>query len=143
MFKTKIQNNSVKTFLVVLVFIITLVLFNSIEGTFRDLFQTTLRTVKNLNQFNQNLDTPQAGEDILPLSVQEMLTLLRTHDLNSYQLSSGIAADVWAYMQIIATAWPRKFESSAKDRFFLISEPIPSNCTLKAKKKEVSLVHCR
>ena len=71
-----------------------------------------------------------------------MLTMLRGHEVERYQLSNSIAGDEWVAQQIVATAWPRKLENGAKAEFVLNGEPLGSSCRLIEKQREVSLVYC-
>lgn len=129
-------------YLPISILIVTLFSFNTIESTFRDLIKTAAKTLIDLGTFNHNLNTPLAGEETLPQQVQEMLSMVRSHNLQTFYFSNQIGADIWVYQQIIATAWPKRFEFSSKDWFFLVSETVPSRCVVTEKKKEVALVHC-
>lgn len=125
-----------------LTFIITLLLFHSIEATLRDLVKTTVRSFRNLSGFNRYLAKTEAGEELLTPKVQEMLSLIKDYHLSTYKISKGIMDDHESYMQIVAAAWPKKFESSSADHFYLISENLPTHCDKLVQKKEVVFVHC-
>ena len=73
---------------------------------------------------------------------REMLTLLRGHEVERYQLSNSIAADVLSVQQIVVSAWPSRLEPSAKARLVLNAEPEIPGCTLIDRQADVSLVHC-
>ena len=77
---------------------------DSIGQTFRCVF----RGVTHLQSFKENLTTPHSGEQILPSSVQEMLALLRKHNLSSYRISRKIKEDWLLHQRIVESAWPRR-----------------------------------
>jgi PA14 domain len=116
--------------------------FRSVVKTVRDVNRTGASTLGSFRVFHSNLNTPAAGEEILPLSVREMVSMLEAHRIERYMISGGVAADAWVYQQIIASAWPRTLEHDAKARFFLNTEPPMSGCSLIDSRTEVSLVHC-
>ena len=116
--------------------------FTSVVETFRDLNRTALAIPGRFGAFQANINTPRAGEYVLPTTVQEMLTLLRGHEVERYQLSNSIAADVLSVQQIVVSAWPSRLEPSAKARLVLNAEPETPGCTLIDRQADVSLVHC-
>jgi hypothetical protein len=116
--------------------------FRSVGETIRDLNRTALSIPGRFEAFQANINTPRAGEYVLPTPVQEMLTMLRGHGVERYQLSDSIAADSWNLQQIVASAWPRKLEKDAKATFVLNAEPPIPGCTLIDKQRQVSLVYC-
>lgn len=117
--------------------------FRSVEITVRDLDRAAREVLQGgFGAFQTNINTPRAGEQILPPRVQEVLTMLRGRALERYRLSDSLAGDPWTYQQIVASTWPSKLEPDAKARFMLNSEPIGPGCTLLDRQREVSLVHC-
>ena len=117
-------------------------LFRSVETTVRDLHRNAVTAIVNFKTFQSDLNNPQTGEQILPVRVREMLTMLRGQGVKRYRLSDSIAADNWVLQQIIASAWPRKLEANANARLVLNSDPIESGCLLMERQGEVSLVYC-
>ena len=116
--------------------------FTSVGETFRDLNRTALAIPGRFGAFQAAINTPQAGEYVLSTTVQEMLTLLRGHGVERYQLSNAIAADPLSVQQIVVSAWPLQFEKAAKARLVLNAEPEIPGCTLIDRQADVSLVHC-
>jgi hypothetical protein len=116
--------------------------FRSVVTTVRDVNRTAASTLRSFWLFQSNLNTPAAGEEILPVSVREMVSMLEAHRIERYMISGGVAANAWVYQQIIASAWPRTLEHDAKARFFLNTEPPMPGCSLVDSRTEVSLVHC-
>jgi len=116
--------------------------FTSAEATVRDLDRSVVTSLGRFRAFQADLNTAQAGEDVLPSTVREMLTMLRGHGVERYQLSDSVAHDAWGFQQIVASAWPRKLEKDAKARFVLNTEPPIPGCVVIEKQRQVSLVHC-
>lgn len=92
--------------------------------------------------FNANLNTPRAGEFVLPPSVREMLDMLRRHGLPTYEISSAFHGNGWVVQQIVASAWPKRYEPGAAARFLMNGEPVPGNCDLIERQETVALVYC-
>jgi hypothetical protein len=139
----------------ILIFIVTLVVpwpgaggqptfLRSIGTTVGDLVKSGDRVLMGgFAAFQTNINTPHAGEDrVLPVNVLEMLAMVRDRHLDRYEISSGVAADVWSAEQIVASAWPSKREADAAWRFAMNSEPLTAGCTLTERRTEVYLVHC-
>jgi len=116
--------------------------FTSVGETFRDLNRTAVGIPARSRAFQAAINTPETGEYVLSINVQEMLTLLRGHGVERYQLSNSIAADPWSVQQIVTSAWPRRLEKDAKARLVLNVEPAIVGCTLIDKQPDVSLVRC-
>jgi hypothetical protein len=139
----------------ILIFILTLMVpwpgaggqatfFQSIRTTVGDLVKSGARVLTGgFAGFQTNINTPRAGEDrVLPVRVQEMLAMVRGHHLERYEISDGVAADLWSAEQIVASAWPSMREADAPWRFAINSEPLAKGCTLTERRTEVYLVHC-
>lgn len=110
------------------------------------LFVSTFHSAINFQSFQSNLKTPHAGEHILPSAVQEMLGFLRTHQLDSYQLSEQIMdkKNVLIYQRIVESAWPRRTNPQSNYKLILVDELNDySNCEVKEQGKEAALVFCR
>ena len=116
--------------------------FKSIEGSIRHLNGTAITMLSRVGAFQADMNNPQSDESILPVRVQDMMTMLRGHGVERYQLSDSIVADLWVFQQTVASAWPRKLEKDAKARFVLNGEPVAPSCQLIDKQREVSLVYC-
>ena len=116
--------------------------FKAVEGTVKTLNGTAITMVGRFEAFQADINRPQTDESILPSRVQEMLSLLRGHAVDEYQLSDSIVADSWVFQQMVASAWPRRLEKGARARFVLDGEPDMPGCRLIDKQREVSLVYC-
>jgi hypothetical protein len=111
-------------------------------STIRDVHRSAARAVGAPAVFQANLNTPRAGEEVLPVSVREMVAMLEAHDVERYALSDRVASNVWVYQQVVASAWPRRLERDTNARFVRIGEPTTPGCSLIESRTEVSLVHC-
>lgn len=106
--------------------------------------RTAVGALANFGAFQSNLDTPSAGEEVLPFRVQEVMLLLRSsgRSVDRYQLSDSIAAEDFVLQQIVASAWPRRLERGAKARFILNTEPVTAGCDVIDRQTDVALVYC-
>lgn len=110
-----------------------------------NLFRSTFYAVTDIQSFRVKLKTPHAGEYVLPAAVQEMLALLRTHHLDSYQISAQMekAENGEIYQRIVESAWPRRISPKSNNKFIFISELNDASiCVEKHRGKEVALVLC-
>jgi hypothetical protein len=129
-------------FLVIFIVLYKPPIFKEIEK----LFESVFYVVMDIRSFRSNLATPQAGEHILPPSVQEMLRLLRNQNVAFYRVSERIksAEGGLLYQRIVESAWPRKISPECHHEFVFISEleRFPK-CKEVGRGKEVALVLCR
>ena len=116
--------------------------FRSVVSTIRDVHRSAAKAVGAPAVFQANLNTPRAGEEVLPVSVREMVAMLEAHNVERYALSDRVSANVWVYQQTVASAWPRRLERDAKARLVRIAEPTTPGCSVIESRTEVSLVHC-
>jgi len=110
-----------------------------------NLFRSAFYALTDIQPFQLNLKTPHAGEHVLPSAVQEMLTLLRAHHLNDYQISERIriAENGLIHQRIIESAWPIRMNPKSDSKFIFISETdTTTNCMEIERKKEIALVFC-
>jgi hypothetical protein len=106
--------------------------------------RTAAAALADFGAFQKNLDTPRAGEEVLPFWTQEVMVMLRSsgRSVDRYQLSDSIAAQDFVLQQVVASAWPRRLERGAKAIFILNTEPVQTGCEAIDRRTEVSLVHC-
>jgi hypothetical protein len=116
--------------------------FRSVVSTVRDVHKSAASVLRAPAAFQANLNTPRAGEHVLPVSVREIVAMLEAHRVERYALSDRVAANEWVYQQTVASAWPRRLERDAKARFRRNDEPTTPACSLIESRTEVSLVHC-
>jgi len=145
-FKTLINNRQLWTAFLLLLFLA--VFTPRIPQTIIHLFQASYGAVSNFQYFRNNVETPDAGRQILPLPVQEMLQLLDKYQLGSYGLSprmigSQEPAMILIFQRIIESSWPKRFEPASKYKFIFIDEldKMPG-CIEREREKEIILVSC-
>jgi hypothetical protein len=117
-------------------------LFRSVATTIGDVHRNAARALGAFAIFQAKLNTPRAGEEVLPPRVREVVAMLEAHDVERYMFSRAVARDPWIYQQIVASAWPRTLEADAKARFLLNTETATPGCSLIERRTEVSLVDC-
>ena len=134
-----------KNLLKIFLLIVFLILFKPpIVETIGKLFRCTFFAITDIRSFQLNLTTPRTGEHILPPAVQEMLALLRRHQIISYNISGKIMNDPTLHQRIVESAWPRRMSPESNYKFIFISElDNSSNCIEIERRKEVALVFCR
>jgi len=89
--------------------IVFLTLFKPpIMDTIGQRFRCVYYVITDLQSFQRNLTTPHAGEQVLPSAAQEMLALLRSHQVVSYNLSGKIVNHILLHQRIVEAAWPRR-----------------------------------
>jgi hypothetical protein len=107
------------------------------------LLGSSFHDLTDFKSFDMNLTTPHIGEHMLPSSVQEMLALLRSHQVDSYQISGKIMKNTLLHQRIVESAWPRKMSAKSNYKIIFISEfDNSSGCREIDRKKEVALVFC-
>lgn len=128
------------------IFLVVFVVFYRppIVKSIENLFRSTFHAARNFRAFQSNLEMPNAGEQMLPASVREMLALLRTHRLDTYRVSERImtAEEALIYQRIVESAWPRRMDSGSGHEFRFAFEPATSGCTEIERKKEVAMTAC-
>ena len=118
-------------------------LLHTVTETTRLLRLATATSLSQFDRFQANLNTAHAGEaEVVPERVLTMVTLLDRYGIAHYGLSDGMAANNWVYQQMVASAWPRRLEPTAPDRFLLAGEPVPNGCRPIEQRSEVHLVRC-
>ena len=79
----------------------------------------------------------------MPPAVQEMLALLKTNKIVSYQISEKIKRDALLHQRIVESAWPRKMSNESNYKLTFICELDKlHNCREIERGKEVVLVFC-
>ena len=124
--------------------VVFLILFRPhIMDTIGQRFRCVFYVATDIQSFQLNLTTPHIGEYVLPSTVQEMLALLRSHQVVSYQISEKIMNDPLFHQRIVESAWPRRVSPESNYRLILIPElDNSSNCREVERRKEVVLVFC-
>lgn len=129
-----------------LIFLIPLgiaVIFSAVP--IKDLCQSTFRAITDIKTFQSNLNTPQAGEHVLPMPVKEMLVFLRTHQVDTYDLSEQIKRreHMEVYQRIVESAWPKRPNVDSRYKLMFVRElENYSRCKIIERGKEAALVIC-
>ena len=87
--------------------------------------------------------TPGSGEYVLPPQVQDMLALLRRHQISAFDVSEPVRAYRYGVLEqrIADSAYPAQLQDKAEFVFALTSEP-PSACPEIDRQGEVRLDRC-
>ena len=114
-----------------------------IDNTWANLRVSNLNTIQNPKQTLTRIFKPNSGQEVLPPQIQQMLSLLETNQITSYQLSDQLNSDPLINQRITEAAWPIKKEPEA---YFLLrysTERIKqSSCVLVDQRKEIALDYC-
>jgi hypothetical protein len=131
-------------FILVVIPVLVIVLFNtSTLDTGTQLKQWNLNTVQNYKRTLIHIFTPNSGWEVLPGQVQQMLSLLRSNHVTSYQLSPQLYQDPLIMERVVESAWPIKMDSASSYRLSLINETNDNlSCVVIDHTKEVTLAKC-
>ncbi|MCJ7702124.1 MAG: hypothetical protein MUO62_11105 [Anaerolineales bacterium] len=125
-----------------LVLIIILFKTPTIEA-WTKLIQANISTAQHLKLSLSHIFSPNSGQEVLPVQVQQLLSLLQTHQISSYQLSNQLMQNPLIFQRTIESAWPTKMEG--KSSYLLISfEEIKNyaSCVQIDQREDVALVYC-
>lgn len=125
-----------------LVLIIILFKTPTIEA-WTNLIQANISTVQHLKLSPSNIFSPNSGQEVLPVQVQQMLSLLQTHQIGSYQLSNQLMQNPLIFQRTIESAWPIKMEGKSS-HFLIAIEEIKNyaSCVQIDQREDVALVYC-
>lgn len=136
-------------FALLAVSVLVIVLFGtSIIDTLSALKQSNLDIAQNPKPALTNIFTPNSGSQVklgddLQSKIWNMLSLLRKHNVASYQLSDKLHSDFQVFARITIAAWPIKMESTSSYILITVDERGNySTCSKIDKKKDVALVYC-
>lgn len=124
--------------------LVIVLMFTPTLITWMFLVQSNTTTINQLNNSLTNIFQPNAGqEQVLPFPVQQMLSLMQTYHISSYQISNQMDRDPNIPQRIIESAWPRRMDRKSPYLFCLLEE-IKSypNCTVIDQREAVALVYC-
>ncbi len=86
--------------------------------------------------------TPLGGERVLPLPVQQMIALLRSHQVERYRASPRIYSDYRYEQRILEGAWPIRRVLEAPWYLALADEVLPAGCQAVDRREDVILARC-
>jgi hypothetical protein len=84
-----------------------ILLWTSSFNTMLDIKQATLGAIQDPRPGLTAALTPNSGREVLPEVVQQMLSLLESHQITKFQVSKAIAQDVLVSQRLTESAWPR------------------------------------
>lgn len=107
------------------------------------LHQSNMRTSQNISSTLKLIFSPNTGQEVLPDQVQNMLSLLKTHQLVDYQISSALFSNQRTMQRITESAWPIKMTTSSSFHLITSDEMNKySSCSVIDQKEDVALVYC-
>ena len=122
--------------------LVILLIFTPVIETLVKLKHSTVYALHNFTQLQSEIFRPDSGVEVLPSQVQEMLSLLHTHNITKYQLSAQLQQNCLILQRITESAWPIINESEAVYHLLLICEIEQGNTGIEIdRKKEVALVY--
>jgi hypothetical protein len=105
--------------------------------------QSNLAFIQSPGESLINILSPDSGQNVLPEPVQQMLSLLHTHQVESYQISDLLNKNTLIKQRIVEAAWPIKMESTSPYHLLLLEEiNNDSNCTVIDRRKDIALEYC-
>jgi len=131
-------------FILVAVSVLVIVFFNTpIINTVTELKRSNLIAVSHIKPSLDKIFRPNTGEEVLPVQVQQMLSLLRSHHISSYQVVGQFTTDGLIMQRIVESAWPIKMETTSSYFFIALTEinNYPA-CKLIDQKEDVALAYC-
>jgi hypothetical protein len=135
-------------FLIVPIFLIAF-LSTSTISTWTELKNSNLSSLQSIKVPLINIFTPNSGQDTLPSQVQEMLSLMQAHYIESYQLSTQLNQATQSNFilikeRIIEAAWPLKETTTSPYILYLLAKTkVGPNCVLIDEREDVGLEYCR
>jgi hypothetical protein len=86
---------------------------------------------------------PNAGLEVLPIPVQNMLSMIKDTKIENYQLSPEFLQDAEIMQRIVEGAWPVKMEETSPYVFINTDEIDQyNNCSILADSEDLTLVDC-
>lgn len=100
-------------------------------------------SIQHPKSYLKNLFTADTGLEVLPDSVQTMLTMMHAANIENYYLSPGYYGDGEIMQRIVESAWPIKLEESSQYIFITDKDnDLYQDCSIVANMKEINLVKC-
>ena len=130
------------TFLAISVLVVIYINTPAIDSLL-NIKQSNLAFIQSPGESLINIMSPKSGQSVLPAHVQEMLSLLYTNQVDSYQLSVQLNKETLIKQRIIEAAWPIKIETTSPYHLLLLTEiNNDSNCMVIDQRKDVALAYC-
>lgn len=131
-------------FALVMVSVLVIVAFYiPVLDTWANLRLSNLNTIQNPKQTLVSIFKPNSGQEVLPPQVQQILSLLETNHITSYQLSDQLSSDPLINQRITEAAWPIKKEPEAYYSLRYLTELIRQpSCVVVDQRKKIALDYC-
>jgi hypothetical protein len=129
-------------FMLVITATLIIVLFNTpILPTWMQLRQSNIIAISYIKEPLYKVLTPNSGQEVLPLEVQQMLDLLMARQLIDYQLSEELYSDPLIRQRIVEAAWPIKLTKTSPYVFRRVGTEF--TCKKIDIREDIELVYCR
>jgi|GEM_PF-2357526 len=129
--------------LVMVSVVVILALYSPVLETWKNLRRSNLDAVQSPRQTLTSIFAPNSGQEVLPFRVQQMLSLLKTNRITSYQLSDQLNSDILINQRIIEAAWPIKNDPEAQHVLRYLNETMKQpSCIVVDKRKDIALDYC-
>jgi hypothetical protein len=129
---------------VIAMLVASMQLFPSSKDTISFLHKTDFNVLCHLNSIRQvkDLQTPLAGEYVLPPEVQVMIALLRTSRVETFRYSAAIQANLLFRQRLVEGAYPLRVTETSHFLVYFLDEPMPGVCKTLAVREGVAIAHC-
>lgn len=103
---------------------VILFLLSPIVDTLKLLRDNAIYFVNDKEQILHDIFTSRAGLEVLPVEVQEELSLLEEYNLKDYQLFKTLENNPLLHQRIVEAAWPTRRNPHSRYLFALIEEAV-------------------
>jgi hypothetical protein len=105
--------------------------------------EITVPSVQHPKTVLTNLFTPDSGQEVLPIPVQNMLEMLHKHMLENYKLSPEFSINAEIMQRMVEAAWPIKLEMDSPFIFINTDETDQyQDCVIIDDSEDLTLVDC-
>lgn len=131
-------------YLLVAASIVVIVGFSTpVLDTWSKLKDLNLSTYHHVPPALDQLFRPDSGRQVLPVQVQQMISLIEAHGLTTYRMSKTLDEDGYVKQRMTEAAWPARSEITSPNLFSgrgdLKDYP---NCEMVDQQKDVVLAYC-
>ena len=130
--------------LIVVPFLVVMIIFTRVPDTLTKIKESDLEIIQTPQEVFTNIFTGGTGREVLPIPVQQMLTLMERNNIRTYQLSAQFSQDPEISQRIIESSWPLRYNPESQFVLFAPSEKTSylSHCVLIDEREEVALGKC-
>jgi len=133
-----------RNFTLIITSVLVIILFKMpVLDSWIEIREANLATFHSFKPSISRLLTPDSGRDVLPTTVQQMLSLLQENKITEYRLSDTFEQDPLIQQRIIESAWPAKKNAASPYLLCSIGEfKNMTACIDIVREKDVILVYC-